>query len=150
MEEKDILSSIIGNINDKVVESYTNKAKLMEKIFSYLKPKAHNAIDAITTQWKESQAKANKMMPNEEMQELLQTMVMGSIGGVGKKALRGKDAYMANLKKMVKRDTPLRGKKLVDYNTRLGGTGKTLEDLNKFTGREGDFFKNRIRSLIDD
>jgi len=140
MEEKDILSSIIN----------------------YLKPKAHDAIDGITTQWKESQAKANEMMPNEEMQELLQTMVMGSIGGVGKKALRriwekptrGKDAHMANLKKMAKRNTskifPLKGKKLVDLNTRLGGTGKTLEDLNKFTGREGDFFKNRIRSLFDD
>ena len=43
MEEKNILSSIID----------------------YLKPKAHDAIDNVTTQWKESQARTNKMMPNK-------------------------------------------------------------------------------------
>ena len=128
MEEKNILSSIIN----------------------YLKPKAHDAIDGITTQWKKSQSFADRLTSDEQLNEIVQNFVMGSVGGVGKKVLRGKDAYMANLKKMAKRDTPLTGKKLVDMNTRLGGKGKTLEDLKKFAGGEGDFFKNKIRSLFDD
>ena len=114
MEEKNILSSIID----------------------YLKPKAHDAIDGITAQWKESQARTNKMIPSEEMQELLQAMVMGSIGGVGKKASKLGQKYVSPKKWWTE--------------TKLGGKGKTRQDADKFFGNEGDFFKNKIRSLFDD
>ena len=120
MEEKNILSSIVD----------------------YLKPKAHDAIDGITTQWKESQARINEMMPNEEMQELLQTMVMGSIGGVGKKALRGKDAYIEKMKKMIGRDTPLTRRETYGLKTLQDpNRDKKLDTLVKHLIKTGDYEK---------
>jgi len=65
MEERNILSSIID----------------------YIKPKAHDAIDNITTQWEESQSFTDRLTSDEQLNEIVQNFVMGSVGGVGRKAL---------------------------------------------------------------
>ena len=114
MEEKNILSSIIN----------------------YLKPKAHDAIDGITSQWEESKKISEKYRLSPELEEIVQNFVMGSIGGVGKKASRLGQKYV-------------KPKKWVT-ETKLGGKGKTRQDADKFFGNERDFFKNKIRSLFDD
>lgn len=53
---------------------------ILESIIDYLKPKAHDAIDTITQQWEESQKNSKFNLPPEQM-ELIQSLVMGGLGG---------------------------------------------------------------------
>ena len=55
-------------------------ANILESIIDYLKPKAHDAIDAITQQWEESQKNSKFNLP-PELQETIQGLVMGGLGG---------------------------------------------------------------------
>jgi hypothetical protein len=59
---------------------------ILESIIDYLKPKAHDAIDSITQKWEESQksSKFSQIMDMPpELQETIQGMSMGALGGGG-------------------------------------------------------------------
>ena len=59
----------------------------LDKIIDFMKPKAHDAIDAITERWEESQSSPLAQLPPEH-EELIQNLVMGTMGGGGGKGLR--------------------------------------------------------------
>ena len=54
----------------------------LDKIIDFMKPKAHDAIDAITERWEESQSSPLAQLPPEH-EELIQNLVMGTMGGGG-------------------------------------------------------------------
>ena len=60
-----------------------DEKSILESILDYFKPKAHDAIDAITARWEESKSSPITQLP-PELQETIQGMAMGVLGGGSK------------------------------------------------------------------
>ena len=63
---------------------------LLDKIIDYITPKAHDAIDGLTTAWEEAKSSPLKSVEGVDM-DLILGMVTGGAGGPGKIIKGGKD-----------------------------------------------------------
>ena len=134
------------------------KYNILSQLIDYFKPKAHDAIDKITSAWEESKSSGVLANQDPRLEEFLINMIEGG-GGVGgalkpfTKAIKPLRAGKETAKQAAKRKKYWGMKKQERGGYHLDEYGDDAYRLEKEylpTGKkEGDFFKSLLDSFFD-
>ena len=98
---------------------------ILESIIDYIKPKAHDAIDAVTEAWEQTQSQPSQIgnLP-PEVENVVQGLVTGMVGGGG--SAKGVDVLQKILKRNTKGLEALKSaqKEAINYSRILPQTAK--------------------------